>query len=104
MLIVKTLCRFDTVEKLDQRYIFFPSGVRDAYLTHLLREPFSGKTVIIFTGKCRTAEHLRVMLKELGIRSATLHGQMSQSDRLSSLAKFKSGIIPILIATDVGSR
>ena len=29
---------------------------------------------------------------------------MSQSDRTGSLAKFKSGIVPILISTDVGSR
>ncbi|KAI8607938.1 P-loop containing nucleoside triphosphate hydrolase protein, partial [Chytriomyces sp. MP71] len=27
-----------------------------------------------------------------------------QTDRIGSLAKFKSGVVPILIATDVGSR
>lgn len=52
----------------------------------------------------RTAERLRIMLRELGLRSTALHAQMSQNDRLGSLAKFKSGIVPILIATDVGSR
>ncbi|KAJ3296004.1 hypothetical protein HK104_002085 [Borealophlyctis nickersoniae] len=96
--------RFDTVEKLDQRYLFIPSTVRDAYLTHLLRDAFDGKTMIIFTSKCRTCEHLRIMLRELGLRSTALHAQMSQNDRLGSLAKFKSGIVPILLATDVGSR
>ncbi|KAJ3162820.1 hypothetical protein HDU86_003794 [Geranomyces michiganensis] len=96
--------RFDTVEKLDQRYVFISSTVRDAYLAHLIRTSFEGKTMIIFTGKCRTCERLRVMLRELGLRSTALHAQMSQADRLGSLAKFKSGIVPILIATDVGSR
>jgi len=44
------------------------------------------------------------MLRELGIKSTGLHSYMSQSDRLSSLAKFKSQIVNILIATDVASR
>ncbi|KAJ3057011.1 hypothetical protein HK097_001495 [Rhizophlyctis rosea] len=96
--------RFDTVSKLDQRYLFIPSSVRDAYLAWLLRNDFDEKTIIIFTTKCRTAERLRIMLRELGLRSTALHAQMSQNDRLGSLAKFKSGIVPILIATDVGSR
>ncbi|KAI8921101.1 P-loop containing nucleoside triphosphate hydrolase protein [Powellomyces hirtus] len=96
--------RFDTVEKLDQRYVFISSTVRDAYLAHLVKTNFEGKTMIIFTGKCRTCERLRVMLRELGLKSTALHAQMSQSDRLGSLAKFKGGIVPILLATDVGSR
>ncbi|KAI8824154.1 P-loop containing nucleoside triphosphate hydrolase protein [Fimicolochytrium jonesii] len=96
--------RFDTVEKLDQRYMFISSTVRDAYLAHLIRTTFEGKTMIIFTGKCRTCERLRITLRELGLKSTALHAQMSQADRLGSLAKFKSGIVPILLATDVGSR
>ncbi|KAJ3293323.1 hypothetical protein HDU79_000432 [Rhizoclosmatium sp. JEL0117] len=96
--------RFDTVEKLDQRYVFIPSTVRDAYMAYMVRTMLPNKTMIIFTGKCRTAERVRVLLRELGVRSTALHAQMSQNDRLGSLAKFKSGIVPILIATDVGSR
>ncbi|TPX61013.1 hypothetical protein SpCBS45565_g07358 [Spizellomyces sp. 'palustris'] len=96
--------RFDTVEKLDQRYLFISSTVRDAYLAYLLRNMFEGKTMIIFTGKCRTCERLRIMMRELGFKSTALHAQMSQNDRIGSLAKFKGGIVPILLATDVGSR
>ncbi|ORY40006.1 DEAD-domain-containing protein [Rhizoclosmatium globosum] len=93
--------RFDTVEKLDQRYVFIPSTVRDAYMAYMVRTMLPNKTMIIFTGKCRTAERVRVLLRELGVRSTALHAQMSQNDRLGSLAKFKSGIVPILIATDL---
>ncbi|KAJ3124299.1 hypothetical protein HK098_001211 [Nowakowskiella sp. JEL0407] len=96
--------RFDTVEKLDQRYLFIPSAIRDSYLAYLLRNDFEGKTMIIFTGKCRTSEHLKIMLRELGIKSVSLHAQMTQADRIASLAKFKSGLVGVLIATDVGSR
>lgn len=44
------------------------------------------------------------MLKELGFKTTALHSEMSQGERISSLAKFKSGIVKILLATDVGSR
>lgn len=45
--------RFDTVEKLDQRYVFVSATVRDVYLAHLVRGVLEGKTMIIFTGQCR---------------------------------------------------
>ncbi|KAJ3277029.1 hypothetical protein HDV01_000081 [Terramyces sp. JEL0728] len=96
--------RYDTVDQLDQKYLFIPSGVREAYLSYILQNDFAGKTVIIFASKPRGCEILRIMLKEMGLRSTSLHSQMSQNERLGSLAKFKSGIVPILISTDVGSR
>src|SRR5439155_8332531 len=59
---------------------------------------------IIFCGRCRTAELLRVMLVELDIRCTSLHSTMSQQERLNSLGKFKAEVVKILISTDVGSR
>ncbi|KAG0213545.1 putative RNA helicase [Mortierella sp. GBA30] len=94
-----------TVSTLTQSYIFIPSHLRETYLTYLLRsEDFTKKSTIIFTGRCRTAETLRVMLRELGIACTALHSEMSQQERLNSLAKFRGGITTVLIATDVGSR
>ncbi|KAK3805423.1 MAG: P-loop containing nucleoside triphosphate hydrolase protein [Linnemannia elongata] len=94
-----------TVKTLTQSYIFIPSHLRETYLAYLLRsEDFTKKSIIIFTGRCRTAETLRVMLRELGIACTALHSEMSQQERLNSLAKFRGGIISVLIATDVGSR
>jgi len=94
-----------TVKTLTQSYIFIPSHMRETYLTYLLRsEDFAKKSTIIFTGRCRTAETLRVMLRELGIACTALHSEMSQQERLNSLAKFRGGITSVLIATDVGSR
>lgn len=95
---------YGTVESITQKYLLVPSKVRDCYLYHLLNNDLSGKTMIIFVGKCLTAELLRFMLKELGIEVAALHSQLSQQDRIAALARFKSGQLPILISTDVGSR
>ncbi|KAJ2724615.1 putative RNA helicase [Coemansia sp. Benny D115] len=62
------------------------------------------KSIIIFVGQCKVAESLRVMLFELGFRVAALHSKMPQQERLASLGKFRSQVVRILIATDVGSR
>ncbi|CAI2179121.1 9905_t:CDS:2 [Funneliformis geosporum] len=94
-----------TVSSLSQYYVLIPSHIREPYLTHLLRsEKLSNKSTIIFCGRCRTAEILRVMLVELDIRCTSLHSTMSQQERLNSLGKFKAEVVKVLIATDVGSR
>lgn len=94
-----------TVTSLTQNYIFVPSHVREAYLVYLLRsESFKDASCIIFVGRCRTAELLRVMLIELDVRCTALHSDMSQRERLNSLGKFRASAVKVLIATDVGSR
>lgn len=45
-----------------------------------------------------------LLLEELEMDAAALHSYKSQSLRLSALHKFKSGQVPILVATDVASR
>jgi ATP-dependent RNA helicase DDX47/RRP3 len=44
------------------------------------------------------------MLRSLGFPAVPLHGQLSQSQRLGALGKFKSGSRKLLVATDVASR
>ncbi|KAF9973175.1 putative RNA helicase [Actinomortierella ambigua] len=94
-----------TVSTLKQSYIFIPSYLRETYLAFLLRsEAFAKKSTIIFAGRCKGAELMRLTLRELGIACTALHSDMSQQQRLDSLAKFRGGITNVLIATDVGSR
>lgn len=45
-----------------------------------------------------------LLLRKLGYKAVTINGQMSQNKRLSSLARFKTKDVNILIATDVASR
>lgn len=95
---------FGTVTRIKQRAMLIPSQIRDAYLVHLVQNSFKDKTMIIFVGKCKTCELVLRMLRALEIRCVALHSKMSQTDRIASLARFKSGQVPILISTDVGSR
>jgi len=45
-----------------------------------------------------------LMLRNLGFKAVTIHGQMSQVKRIGALNKFKAGERNILIATDLASR
>ncbi|ETS62492.1 hypothetical protein PaG_03119 [Moesziomyces aphidis] len=59
---------------------------------------------IIFTARCKTAATLSGMLSELGIPNVSLHSHLRQSERSDNLQAFRAQHVPVLIATDVGSR
>ncbi|KAK4363956.1 hypothetical protein RND71_015314 [Anisodus tanguticus] len=65
---------------------------------------FSGHLQLCFTILTRSCQLLGLLLEELEIDAAALHSYKSQSLRLSALHKFKSGQVPILVATDLASR
>ncbi|EJT48246.1 ATP-dependent RNA helicase [Trichosporon asahii var. asahii CBS 2479] len=100
---VKVDSKYSTVSTLMQYYVFFPEVQKDAYLFYLVNE-LSSSSMIIFTSTVDRAQRLSIMLNRLGYPAIPLHGQMSQSARLGSLNKFKSGGRKILVATDVASR
>ncbi|XP_060198767.1 DEAD-box ATP-dependent RNA helicase 36-like [Lycium barbarum] len=97
---------FKTVESLKQQYIFIPKNVKDVYLQYILSKikDIGVRSAIIFVSTCRSCQLLGLLLEELEIDAAALHSYKSQSLRLSALHKFKSGQVPILVATDVASR
>ncbi|XP_016510272.1 DEAD-box ATP-dependent RNA helicase 36 [Nicotiana tabacum] len=97
---------FKTVESLKQQYIFIPKNVKDVYLQYILSklEDLGVRSAIIFVSTCRCCQLLGLLLEELEMDAAALHSYKSQSLRLSALHKFKSGQVPILVATDVASR
>jgi ATP-dependent RNA helicase DDX49/DBP8 len=90
---------------LTLEYIFVPSNVRDAYLTHVVRGlAESGLTAVVFTSTCRACEELSVTLKALGVECAPLHSQQPQARRLAAIGRFKQGTLKLLVATDVAAR
>ena len=93
-----------TVAELDQKYILTPASVRDSYLVYILREHAENKSVIIFTHTCKNCQTLTNMLWKCDLPCVALHSLKSQGERLAGLASFKSGLVKILVATDVASR
>lgn len=95
--------KFQTVEKLQQYYIFIPLKYKDVYLTHIINE-LSGNSFMVFCSTCNNTVRTALMLRALGLAAIPLHGQMSQNKRLAALEKFKQKSRSILISTDVASR
>ncbi|KAB2601885.1 DEAD-box ATP-dependent RNA helicase 36 [Pyrus ussuriensis x Pyrus communis] len=97
---------FRTVDTLKQQYVYKPKSVKDVYLVHILSklEDMGVRSAIIFVAKCRTCHLLSLLLEELDQRFSALYSFKSQSLRLAALHRFKSGQVPVLLATDVANR
>ncbi|XP_020280937.1 probable ATP-dependent RNA helicase DDX47 [Pseudomyrmex gracilis] len=100
---VEVSTKYQTVEKLQQYYIFVPVKFKDVYLVHILNE-LAGNSFMIFCGTCNNTLRTALLLRNLGFTAVPLHGQMSQNKRIAALTKFKAKNRSILISTDVASR
>lgn len=100
---VEVSSKYQTVDKLQQYYLFIPVKFKDVYLVYILNE-LAGNSFMVFCSTCANTQRVALMLRNLGLTAIPLHGQMSQSKRLGALNKFKSKNRSILIATDVASR
>jgi superfamily II DNA/RNA helicase len=63
----------------------------------------SGRTVV-FVRTQLGADRVARELRERGVLAAPLHGGLSQSVRNRALGAFRSGTLPVLVATDVAAR
>lgn len=95
--------KYQTVDQLQQYYLFVPVKYKDVYLVHILNE-LAGNSFMIFCSTCNNTVKTALMLRALGLAAIPLHGQMSQNKRLAALNKFKAKNRSILISTDVASR
>ncbi|KAJ3652529.1 hypothetical protein Zmor_018485 [Zophobas morio] len=100
---VEVSTKYQTVEKLQQYYIFIPAKFKDVYLVHILNE-MAGNSFMIFCSTCNNTIRTALLIRNLGLTAVPLHGQMSQNKRLAALTKFKAKNRSILISTDVASR
>uniref|UniRef100_A0A672L5Y8 Probable ATP-dependent RNA helicase DDX49 n=1 Tax=Sinocyclocheilus grahami TaxID=75366 RepID=A0A672L5Y8_SINGR len=95
------------VEELNQRFILTPEKVKDAYLVHLIQkfqDEHDDWSIVIFTNTCKNCQILTTMLRQFNFPTISLHSMMKQRQRFANLAKFKSNVFKILIATDVAAR
>jgi len=100
---VEVSTKYQTVDKLQQYYVFIPVKFKDVYLVHILNE-MAGNSFMIFCSTCNNTIRTALMLRNLGFTAVPLHGQMSQNKRLAALTKFKARNRSTLISTDVASR
>ncbi len=73
-------------------------------LRRLMREAVDLKNAIVFCNRKRDVDVVAKSLKKHGFNAAPIHGDLDQSVRTKTLEQFKSGEIPILVASDVAAR
>jgi len=62
------------------------------------------KNALIFCNRKRDVDAVSKTLKSRGFDASALHGDMQQSYRMQTLAKFKNNEIKILVCSDVAAR
>lgn len=73
------------------------------FLERIIKENEGNKFLVFVRTKVR-AERVFNAMQRVGIEAITMHGDKDQNDRLAVMEKFKSGVVNILIATDISAR
>src|SRR5476651_345737 len=95
--------RANPAETVTQLVYEVPKNLKPALLLHLLRDP-QMDMVLVFSRMKHAADRIARNLEQKGIKTATLHSNRSQNQRLNALKDFKSGAVRVLVATDIAAR
>ena len=93
----------EPAKNVRQEIIFVDKPQKPAQLLSVLDEQEWSK-VIIFTRTKRGADKVQVQLIKKGIIAQSLHGDKSFGQRRHIMEEFKSGEVPVLVATDLAGR
>lgn len=81
---------------------------KEQRLLQLLKQHQSGKNkddrILVFCLYKKEAVRIENFIRMKGFRVGGIHGDLSQEKRSASLAAFKEGHVPLLVATDVAAR
>jgi len=93
-----------TTENITQQFEFCEDDQKKDLLIKYLMEMGSEHLTLIFTKTKKDADELEMYLMNKGFKATSIHGDRSQRQREFALRNFKSGVSPILVATDVAAR
>ena len=90
-------------ELVTQSVHLVPQKQKRELLAHLIKQK-QWFQVLVFTRTKHGANKLAEYLTKQDIASAAIHGNKSQAARTRALEQFKSGKLPVLVATDIAAR
>ncbi|MBV8471181.1 MAG: DEAD/DEAH box helicase [Burkholderiaceae bacterium] len=92
-----------TASTVEQVFVSVTDEEKRPAIRQILRERGIKQAIIFVNSKLGAARLARAFERD-GLRTAALHGDKSQDERLKSLDAFKRGEVDLLVATDVAAR
>ncbi len=102
-LVIKMEPEDDSIDLITQLAYFVPEDKKGPLLRYLIRHN-DLKQVLVFTSSVYKADNVADKLRKNGIDATAMHSKKSQEARTEALAKFRSGELQVLVATDLISR
>ena len=93
-----------TASQITQQLRFVEEFNKYRELKRLLEEQVEEGLTLVFVETKRKADELENSLRNEGYPATSIHGDRAQWEREEALKLFKSGRLPILVATDVAAR
>ena len=92
-----------TVDRIEQSVVMVNQAEKPALLAmYLTAQPV--ERALVFSRTKHGADKIVRQLEAAGIAAGAIHGNKSQAQRERAIAAFKSGDMPVLIATDIAAR
>ncbi len=92
-----------TAERVDQHVTFVNQAEKQALLTMFFQSTRIDRA-LVFTRTKHGADKVVRFLEAGGIPANAIHGNKSQPQRERAIGLFRSGEVPILVATDIAAR
>ena len=92
-----------TSERVEQKVIFVSQSEKLALLTVFLQSTPTDRS-LVFSRTKHGADRIVRFLAAAGIGANAIHGNKSQGQRERALDLFRSGRVPVLVATDIAAR
>jgi ATP-dependent RNA helicase RhlE len=92
-----------TATNVEQRFYSVTDDDKRRVVNQLLKTRGLTQAIVFVNSKLGAARLARSFERD-GMKTAALHGDKSQDERLKSLAAFKAGEVDLLVATDVAAR
>ncbi|HEY8434605.1 MAG TPA: DEAD/DEAH box helicase [Sphingomicrobium sp.] len=92
-----------TVERIEQSVTMVNQAEKTALLTLFLQDT-DVERALVFSRTKHGADKIVRQLEAAGVAAAAIHGNKSQAQRERAIVAFKSGQVPVLIATDIAAR
>jgi superfamily II DNA/RNA helicase len=92
-----------TATNVEQRFYSVTDDDKRNAVRQILKRRELSQAIVFVNSKLGAARLARSFERD-GLRTAALHGDKSQDERLKSLAAFKAGEVDLLVATDVAAR